>query len=113
MALLASAVTFILWFYRVRVNAERFNPHGHRLKRGWAIGAWFTPVAGLWLPRQIAADTWQASTRPDESGIPPITHTLLNLWWGTLWATIVIGRLDANFYGQARYPTPTRKRSPG
>ncbi|MFJ2864007.1 hypothetical protein [Kitasatospora sp. NPDC087314] len=33
-----------------------------------------------------------------------MTHTLLSLWWGTLWATIVIGRLDANFYGQARYP---------
>ncbi|MFJ9461600.1 DUF4328 domain-containing protein [Kitasatospora sp. NPDC101447] len=104
-ALLASTVTFILWFYRVRVNAERFDPHGHRLKRGWTIGAWFTPVAALWLPQQIAADTWRASTRPDESGVrPALAPALLKLWWATLWATIVVNRLGAQFYGQAHYP---------
>lgn len=37
----AAIVVFLVWFHRVRVNAEVFDPFGHRKKRGWAIGGWF------------------------------------------------------------------------
>lgn len=85
-ALVASAIAFVVWFHRVRVNAEVFDPHGHRFRRGWAIGGWFTPVVALWFPRQIAGDIWQAGARPDASGIrPQLPQTLLTLWWTTFW----------------------------
>ncbi|BBC36084.1 hypothetical protein SGFS_073780 [Streptomyces graminofaciens] len=76
----ATAVVFLIWFHRVRVNAEVFEPFGHQKKRGWAIGGWFVPFANLWFPRRIAIDTWDASS-PWEK---PRSHALVNAWW-TLW----------------------------
>ncbi|MFD9117224.1 DUF4328 domain-containing protein [Streptomyces bottropensis] len=76
----AAIVVFLVWFHRVRVNAEVFDPFGHRKKRGWAIGGWFVPVVNLWFPRRIAIDCWDASS-PWEK---PRSHALVNTWW-TLW----------------------------
>ncbi|MFC5641185.1 DUF4328 domain-containing protein [Kitasatospora cinereorecta] len=102
LVLLCSAATFITWFHRVRVNAEVFDPYGHRRGRGWAIGAWFTPVVVVWFPRQIARDTWQASVRPDESGVrAPLSPTLLNLWWGTWWAAKLLGQMGSRLSADA------------
>ncbi|MER7767112.1 DUF4328 domain-containing protein [Kitasatospora sp. NPDC096140] len=105
LVLVASGAAFITWFYRVRVNAETLDPHGHRYRRGWAIGGWFTPVAALWFPRQIAGDIWQAGARPDGSGVrPPLPQTLLNLWWGTFLAAGVVDRIGAQYNAKAEFP---------
>ncbi|MEU1285461.1 DUF4328 domain-containing protein [Kitasatospora sp. NPDC005856] len=101
-ALAASAIAFVAWFHRVRVNAEVFDPRGHRFKRGWAIGSWFTPVVALWFPRQIAGDIWQASARPDASGVrPQLPQTLLTLWWAAFWASNVTGRIGSRYLDSA------------
>ncbi|WP_329118257.1 DUF4328 domain-containing protein [Streptomyces sp. NBC_01465] len=78
----ACAVTFMVWFHRVRVNAEVFAPFGHRKSRGWAYWGWIVPVVNLWYPRRIAVDTWVASTqrRPDGSALPA-SYRLVNVWW--------------------------------
>ncbi|MGW4044732.1 DUF4328 domain-containing protein [Streptomyces sp. NPDC004721] len=95
--LLASCVVFLCWFYRVRVNAEVFDPFGHRMKRGWAIGAWFTPVVNLWFPRRIALDIWEASSPADG----PRSNWLVKTWW-TLWLIgVVAGRFAATEYNRA------------
>ncbi|UUU31350.1 DUF4328 domain-containing protein [Streptomyces sp. CA-210063] len=80
LAYLATVVVFLIWFHRVRVNAEVFEPFGHRKKRGWAIGGWFVPIVNLWFPRRIALDCWDASSPWDK----PRSHALVNVWW-TLW----------------------------
>lgn len=94
---LACAVVFLCWFYRVRVNAEVFNPFGHAKKRGWAIGSWFTPFVNLWFPRRIALDIWNAS-------IPwgaPRSPGPVNAWW-TLWlGSTFVGRLADSRYDSA------------
>ncbi|UUU24531.1 DUF4328 domain-containing protein [Streptomyces sp. DSM 40750] len=77
---LATIAVFLTWFHRVRVNAEVFDPFGHRKKRGWAIAGWLVPVVNLWFPRRIAIDCWDASS-PWEK---PRSHALVNTWW-TLW----------------------------
>jgi hypothetical protein len=75
-------VMFLVWFYRARVNAEG---HGwpQRLSRGWAIGAWFTPVVFFWFPFQIMVDIWRA-------GLPEQARTniviLPGIWWASLLA---------------------------
>ncbi|MFJ9774691.1 DUF4328 domain-containing protein [Kitasatospora sp. NPDC101157] len=105
LALIATAAAFLTWFYRVRVNAEVLYPHGHRFRRGWAIGGWFTPLVMLWFPRQIAGDIWQAGVRPDETGVrPPLSQTLLNLWWGTFVVGNALNRMGGKFTDAARYP---------
>ncbi|MGJ5833288.1 DUF4328 domain-containing protein [Streptomyces ossamyceticus] len=79
-AFLATVVVFLVWFHRVRVNAEVFEPFGHSKKRGWAIGGWFVPVVNLWFPRRIAIDAWDASS----PWAKPRSHGLVNAWW-TFW----------------------------
>ncbi|MET9432793.1 DUF4328 domain-containing protein [Streptomyces sp. NPDC006551] len=101
---LALGVVFIIWFYRVRKNAGVFAPDLHRGGPGWAIGAWFVPIANLWWPRSVAVGTWRASRRDPygdgkEAGE---SFAVLNLWWifwivtdaGSLFATAVYDDAD-------------------
>ena len=78
--ILATGIVFLVWFHRTRVNAELFAPAGHRMSRGWAIGSWFTPIVGLWFPKQIANDIWRASTPWGQS--PALGR--VTAWW-VLW----------------------------
>lgn len=90
--LLACAVVFVIWLWRVRVNAEVFAPDGHRKTRPWVIAGWFVPFVSAWYPRRIVLDVWNASSPEDR----PQGHALVNVWW-TLWLlTNVIGRLLAS-----------------
>ncbi|MEW2256127.1 DUF4328 domain-containing protein [Streptomyces sp. NPDC047869] len=80
LTLFATAVVFLRWFHRVRVNAEVFDPARHTKSRGWAVWGWFCPVVNLWFPRRVALDVWDAGARwADRPG-----HGLVNSWW-TLW----------------------------
>ncbi|MDX3751008.1 DUF4328 domain-containing protein [Streptomyces sp. AK08-02] len=78
--LVATAVFFLVWFLRVRVNAEVFDPFGHTMKRGWAGWGWFVPVVSLWFPRRIMMDIWDASSPAGTRA----SHALVNAWWA-LW----------------------------
>ncbi|MER5300509.1 DUF4328 domain-containing protein [Streptomyces lasiicapitis] len=106
-ALVGTAVLFLCWFRRVRVNAEVFAPDGHSMSRGWAVGAWFVPVANLWFPRRVAVDIWDASSegRWLPGGDPQAgRRTLLNAWW-TLWITSsVFGWIASQQYRKAEEP---------
>lgn len=100
----AAGVTTLVWFWRVRINAEAFAPGEHRYSPGMAIGSWFIPVASWIIPGKITFDIWYASLqdrhrgRPDEWGWQTTRRwpgrRLLGLWWGwvivfTLSATVV------------------------
>ncbi|MFE3476392.1 DUF4328 domain-containing protein [Streptomyces bacillaris] len=88
----AAGVTTLVWFWRVRINAEAFAPREHRYSPGMAIGSWFIPVAGWIIPGKITFDIWYASLqerhrgRPDEWGWQTTRRwpgrRLLGLWWG-------------------------------
>ncbi|MGV9273413.1 DUF4328 domain-containing protein [Streptomyces griseosporeus] len=85
-ALVATAVVYLCWLWRIRVNAEVFDASRHRMKRGWTIGAWFCPVVNLWFPRRIVVDSWDASAPwGSRSG-----HAPVNAWW-TLWLLSLLG----------------------
>ncbi|GAA2083264.1 hypothetical protein GCM10009759_01250 [Kitasatospora saccharophila] len=87
---LATAVLFLMWLYRARVNAEVIYPHGHQHARGWAVGGWFVPLVQLWFPWQITTDVWKASAPAGEHGIPrPVSAWPVHSWW----ATILLSRL--------------------
>ncbi|MEV0092017.1 DUF4328 domain-containing protein [Streptomyces sp. NPDC050738] len=82
LALAATAVVFIIWFHRVRVNAGIFAQDSQSKGAGWAIGGWFIPFGALWIPRQIASDVWNASTQaaPDGSW-RKVSQVPVTAWW--------------------------------
>ncbi|MFF3173045.1 DUF4328 domain-containing protein [Streptomyces sp. NPDC057900] len=102
---LAAAIGFIMWFWRVRTNAEIFDASAQPMRPGWAIGGWFVPVAGLWLPRRIAGGIWTASAQTNTDGTwRQVSHAPLNLWWGAWVAAMVFGRFAADRYDRAEQP---------
>ncbi|MEU6013263.1 DUF4328 domain-containing protein [Streptomyces sp. NPDC047515] len=102
---LATAVVFIIWFRRVRLNAEVFDPSVQPMGAGWAVGAWFVPFANLVLPRRIAGGIWTASaqTTPDGSR-RTVPATVMNLWWGAWVCSLVASRYTSQQYWKAEEP---------
>ncbi|KIZ15306.1 DUF4328 domain-containing protein [Streptomyces natalensis] len=98
-ATLATAVVFIVWFHRTRVNAEVFAPDHQSKKRGWAIWGWFVPVVNLWFPRRIALDIWTAGADQNSR-----STALLNWWWALWIVDLGFGRLAAQRYAKAESP---------
>lgn len=105
LALLVTAVVFIIWFHRTRRNAEVFDPTVQRMGPGWAVGGWFVPVANFWFPYRVASGVWEASaqTRPD-GGWRALPRTALNLWWGTWVATLLAARVTGRLWERAEEP---------
>ncbi|MCZ7458439.1 DUF4328 domain-containing protein [Streptomyces sp. WMMC940] len=102
-AVVAAGTLFIVWFHRVRQNAEVFAPDAQRRTPGWAIGAWFIPIANLWIPRGIAADVLRAS-RTDPYGGEAKGRGLLNAWWGAWVWSMVFDRYASRTYDRAQDP---------
>ena len=59
--LVATGITFLMWFHRVRANLPALGVTDARWSPGWAVGWWFVPVMSLFRPYQVAAEVWQAS----------------------------------------------------
>jgi len=77
--LAATAILFLAWFRRARINAER-STWRQRRARAWVILGWIIPIANLWVPFQLMGDIWRA-------GLPPARQTrvawLPVLWWAS------------------------------
>ncbi|MFJ5553311.1 DUF4328 domain-containing protein [Streptomyces sp. NPDC093225] len=101
-ATLVTGIVFIVWFHRVRTNAEVFAPGADKRKRGWAIGGWFVPIANLWIPYRIAVDTWGSSTPFEADGsYRRVPLTAVNFWWGVFVLSTLVGRYASRVYGHA------------
>ena len=77
--LAATAILFLVWFNRARINAER-SSWPQRRARAWAFWGWLIPIGNLWIPFQLMADIWRA-------GLPPERRTstawLPAVWWAS------------------------------
>ena len=71
-----AAITFVVWFWRIRRNAGLFDPDGQRRAQPWAFWGRVCPVISLWVPLQIARDA-SRSTSADGNG----AGGLLGAWW--------------------------------
>ncbi|MGW7044487.1 DUF4328 domain-containing protein [Streptomyces avermitilis] len=105
-ALIATMIVFLVWFYRVRVNAEVFAPDRQSKSRGWAIGGWFVPVVNLWFPRRIALDIWDASGPDalwdgDLAVAPRPSHARVNAWWMVWIVSLLADRVASTAYRKA------------
>lgn len=78
MCVVALVILWLVWFRRTYVNATALSPGRLRFGSGYAVGAWFIPIALLWIPKQIANDIWTASARPGPGRVP---RAALHWWW--------------------------------
>jgi hypothetical protein len=96
-------VIFIVWFHRAYGNLGVLGVDRPRRGRGWAIGAWFIPIANMFIPKQMANDVWRAGDPGFRQGDPdwqarpvaPLLH-----WWWAFWlsssmATVIAGNLQS------------------
>lgn len=83
--LLVCAGLFIAWFFQAYKNLRRLGVANLRYGNGWAIGAWFVPILGMWRPKQIANDVWRGSEPGAEvsSGWKAVpVPSFVHWWWG-------------------------------
>ena len=94
---LATAAVFIVWFHRVRVNAEGFARDVCTMHRAWAVGAWFVPIGNLWLPYRFAKEVWDASAQSTAGGAwREVSHRRVTAWWTTWIAALAVDRVGAS-----------------
>ncbi|MBL1096038.1 protein kinase domain-containing protein [Streptomyces coffeae] len=94
-AAVAVMVVWLVWFRRAYVNATVLAPGRQRFGSGYAVGAWFIPVAQLWQPKQMANDIWNSSVPP---GPGRVSRTVLHWWWALFvmmfWIEPIAGLVD-------------------
>ncbi|WP_030218069.1 DUF4328 domain-containing protein [Streptomyces bikiniensis] len=101
MVYVATGIVFLVWFYRLRKNAEVWAGDLQGRKPGWAIAGWLVPFVNLWMPRGIAADIWRASRWQPYAADEARELTLLNAWW-TFWvSSMVVGGIASQLYKRA------------
>ncbi|WP_409474502.1 DUF4328 domain-containing protein [Streptomyces sp. HC307] len=66
------AVMFIVWFFRMRRSTGLMAPDRFRSGLGWAIGAWFIPIANLWMPYRIASTCGEPRPRCRPTASPTV-----------------------------------------
>ena len=76
------SVVFVTWFWRAYSNLAALGRTRSR-GAGWAIGAWFIPLAGLVIPYGIGAEIWTQS-KPEPGGVTvrrdPNMEPVIS-WW--------------------------------
>jgi hypothetical protein len=93
---LGAGIAFVVWLYRARANLESFGVYDLNWARGWAIGAWFVPLANLVLPILVIgeidkataarrAETTQDTWGGRDSGRP------IFILWAVFWTLRSVG----------------------
>ncbi|MFF5975931.1 DUF4328 domain-containing protein [Streptomyces sp. NPDC012769] len=100
--LLATAVVFVTWFFRLRRNADVWAPDLQRRAKAWAIAGWFVPIVSLWVPRGVAADIWRASRPEPYAADRRGEFVLLNGWWLSFVAATFVGEVGYRIFDDAR-----------
>lgn len=60
-ALLAAAVTFLLWFHRAHKNLGDAGLEWLEFSSAWAVGGFFVPFLNLVRPYAVMKEVWQGS----------------------------------------------------
>ncbi|MGH3325676.1 MAG: DUF4328 domain-containing protein, partial [Streptomyces sp.] len=92
----SAIVTWSMWWWRVRLNAETFAPGRIRYGQEMAVGAWFIPVCNLFVPKQVINDVWSVSNPAVAPWYgygprPSSRRGLVNGWWWTWICYFCIG----------------------
>ena len=82
-AYLIALVTFLMWQYRVRKNADYIGITGLRFSPAWVIGWWFVPIMNLFRPYQVMKEMWRSNYHNTyEQNENSEMSGLIGWWWG-------------------------------
>lgn len=106
LAVIATAVAFLMWTYRAARNLPSLGSVGQRFSPRWAVGWWFVPVMFFFRPYQVAAEIWKGSAPDSAQGhtvdwkAGPVSPLLA--WWWALWiASNIVGFLASFLEGES------------
>lgn len=78
-------ITFLMWQYRIRKNADYIGVTGLRFSTGGVIGWWFVPIMSIFRPYQVMKEMRQSnyhSVNDQPEWRDPTVSGLLGWWWG-------------------------------
>lgn len=114
-ALLLSAITFLLWYSRAYRNTIAMGVTRPRYGTRWAVAYWFIPIVTLFRPKQVINDIWRGSD-PDLPSLTggvegrPVTH-LIHWWWAFWILSTFVGNYTARTGFAQDFPTPESLRA--
>jgi ABC-type Fe3+ transport system permease subunit len=82
--LVGTAICFMTWMFRAAKNNEALGRRGARFGPGWAIGAWFIPLANFVIPVLMMQDLWRGSDADiarDAYWRESKRSALIGVWW--------------------------------
>jgi hypothetical protein len=85
-------VAWLVWQHRVTENVWARGIHIDTTP-GWAVGWWFVPVAGLWMPAVALSRVYRAAVR--EEGHPTRAWIVLAWWLSYIVPSLVVVTLLA------------------
>jgi hypothetical protein len=81
-----SGVVFLVWLHRASGNLRALGAEGQRYSPGWAVGAWFVPLANLVWPYEAVREIFAVSVGMERRRIAIVG------WW---WATYLLANVTA------------------
>jgi hypothetical protein len=94
LSLLVTGITWIVWQHRHAKNARALG-QTDGLGPGWAIGGWFNPIGGWFLPQLQLKQAAEASAPSGARKAPPIVV----VWW-VLWVLASIAGVMTRSRGE-------------
>jgi len=99
-----SGITFIQWFRRAYFNLHLKVDHLSHTE-GWAAGAWFVPIVGLYRPYQIMKELYEETKSlliaKGVSIKDPFTTDLLGIWWALWVINSLLGQFTFRYSNSA------------
>lgn len=80
--IIASSISFLLWFRRAYYNLIQINHFAAGYSDGWAIGWWFIPLANYYMPYKTMQEIWRGNIEacgPNTNIKYPAA--MLGIWW--------------------------------
>lgn len=94
-----TALAFIAWIYRLRVNLRALGVRKPDFARYWSVLGFLIPAVNFVLPYQVMAEVWRASDpsvldRFEWKRVEP--PRILMVWWGTV---VIAATLELAAFG--------------
>ncbi|MCG6158000.1 DUF4328 domain-containing protein [Rubinisphaera margarita] len=84
-----TGIIFLRWKYRANKNLRELSTQEFEYTPGWAVGAYFVPLANLVMPYRAMKEIWTAAHRQEEE-----QTRFLGLWWGAWIISGTLGQLS-------------------
>lgn len=95
---LVSAVVFLMWTSALTKRLIKLGVTDMRYAPKWSVWGFIVPIINLFRPYQVLSELWKASAvvpGPDDPWAKKPTPMLVRLWFATLVADNIVGRLTS------------------